>query len=204
MSIETTTLCSECWSEHAKSDLVNIDGKMICGACKERHLQRLHEGVPNPNIDFRRRSGITPRFTQLIALLQIVGGLCSLGIAAMMLQTQFTKSIWFLLAILVSVSLVAIYAGVELLRSRNRGYFLSIPIQLIQIPIVSSSLVVYRLFLGLQVSVGMFGSNIGLNFNLGGQLDFLLFDSPAITGFGVNLVPCWALYHLIRNRRKRN
>ncbi|MCP4269545.1 MAG: RDD family protein [Candidatus Brocadiaceae bacterium] len=43
----TTTLCSECWNEHPKSDLVNIDGKLICGACKERHLQRLHEGVPS-------------------------------------------------------------------------------------------------------------------------------------------------------------
>ena len=44
----TTTLCSECWSEHSKSDLVNLDGKMICAACKEKHLQRLHEGVPSP------------------------------------------------------------------------------------------------------------------------------------------------------------
>ncbi len=51
MSTETTTttLCSECWNEHPKSDLVNIDGKLICGACKERHLQRLHEGVPSTN-----------------------------------------------------------------------------------------------------------------------------------------------------------
>ncbi len=49
MSLETTTLCSECWSEHSKSDLVNIDGKLICGACKERHIQRLHEGVQSPN-----------------------------------------------------------------------------------------------------------------------------------------------------------
>ncbi len=52
MSVETTTttLCSECWSEHAKSDLVNIDGKMVCGACKDRQLQRLHEGVPSSNV----------------------------------------------------------------------------------------------------------------------------------------------------------
>ncbi len=49
MTLETTTLCSECWSEHSKSDLVNIDGKLICGACKEKHIQRLHEGVPSPN-----------------------------------------------------------------------------------------------------------------------------------------------------------
>ncbi len=50
MTIETTTLCSECWSEHSKSDLINIDGKMVCGACKDRHLQRLHEGVPSSNV----------------------------------------------------------------------------------------------------------------------------------------------------------
>jgi uncharacterized RDD family membrane protein YckC len=50
MSIGTTTLCSECWSEHSKSDLVNIDGKLICAACKEKHLQRLHEGVPSTNV----------------------------------------------------------------------------------------------------------------------------------------------------------
>ncbi len=50
MSTATTTLCSECWSEHSRSDLVNIDGKFICGSCKDRYLQRLHEGVQIPDL----------------------------------------------------------------------------------------------------------------------------------------------------------
>jgi hypothetical protein len=136
-----------------------------------------------------------------IAIVEIVGGisgLLSMGYVVWKLLGDSKFSMMFLLFfVFIMLDLVSIEAGCLLWKNRYVGYWLSVIIQVLQIPMVSCASFLYKFICGLQFGVGIGESTVRMLFFIGNQSQMSIFENDPFY-IGINIVPIiflWILYN---------
>ncbi len=148
---------------------------------------------------------MSPAWRKIIGSLEILGGILGLligfGTVAGALGSVSTQPLLFvLLPILLAAFILSVTAGVLLLRSDPRGLHLSIYTQTLQVPVISSSLLVYSFFAGVQLAFTI-GVKIGFRFNLGGSLELHFGQTGAPFLIGINVVAAFFLWKLLQAKQ---
>ena len=143
---------------------------------------------------------------RLIAILEIVGGVCGIGFVVWGLVTAKSNGQSLIFGVIVAaVYLFSFLAGVSLWSGRAFGRIASIIIQAIQLPKYTSQLLVFMFSFGFDAYVyGILTNNAQPIF--GFEVKFLAFnqlltnvaDAPA--GFGFSIPACAFLAMLIKYR----
>ncbi len=138
--------------------------------------------------------------TRVIGVLQIGGGFLGLTTTLELLVTrEHSLATAIVTLVIMGVFVFGILAGLALLERRRFGIRGSQMFQLIQIPILASSLLVYRLSAGLLIGVGIGGRETQLAFVSRLGTDWELYvgaDRPWLVG--INLAAVAALVFLWR------
>jgi hypothetical protein len=146
---------------------------------------------------------------RLIAILEIIGGLCGIVFVALELVAGPTdRQTLILAAIALAVYLFSLIAGITLWIRRPFGRVASIIIQAIQLPKYMSQLLIFMFSFGADAYVyGILTNKAQAIF--GFEFKFLAFnqlfvnvaDSPA--GFGISIPACAFLVMLLKDKPKR-
>lgn len=141
---------------------------------------------------------------RILLVLQIGGGFT--GIAVLVLSGNFcsqapvsTRMVATVLSLLFSLGIIG---GLALAEEKRAGVRLSAIYQLLQVPIVSSPLLTWRLMSGLELSVIWWKHEAVFNGRLGAHAVFT-FRRPDPWGIGVNLLPLAIFVYLLWTLRKR-
>lgn len=140
------------------------------------------------------------RYCKAIAVLQIGGGATAIAMTAWLFSnSSVTASALLLFLPFIAVFVLAMYSGVALWKGWRSGLWMSLVIQVLQLPKISSSVLDYELALGLKVTAGFFGSGAKVWGYGGADFGFAVpgGDNPA--GLGVNLVALVCVIHLARH-----
>lgn len=142
---------------------------------------------------------------RILAVLEIGGG--AVGLVVLTMSRPWTreasKGLWLLMALYVCVFLFAIAAGLLLAEGTRRGIRWSALCQALQIPVIVSSALTYRLFFAAHVTVGYFGTRWVVESGIGttslASIGQLMPVSPLMTapGWGINLVALVAFLYLL-------
>jgi hypothetical protein len=143
-------------------------------------------------------------WTYLIAILEIVGGICGLAFIIWQSFASPLNGYNILLAIIIAlVYLLSLVAGVALALGYKFGRVASIIVQAIQMPKYTSQLLVFMFSFGFDAyPYGMLTSEaylkLGIDFKFLAyyQLFFNVADAPA--GFGISIPACAFLVMLLR------
>lgn len=146
---------------------------------------------------------------RLIAILEIVGGVCGIVFQVpYLLAAPADRHPLMLAGIAFAIYLLSLVAGVTLLLERPFGRIASIVIQAIQLPKYMSQLLIFMFSFGFDAYIyGMLTNNAQPIF--GFEFKFLAFnqvfmnvaDAPA--GFGVSIPACAFLVMLLKYRPKQ-
>lgn len=143
-------------------------------------------------------------WTYLIAILEIVGGLC--GIVFVILQSvtaPLDRHNILFATIIVVIYLLSLVGGIGLLLGRKFGRVASIIVQAIQLPKYTSQLLIFMFSFGFDAYFyGMLTTNAQVAFGL--EFKFLAFnqlfvnvaDAPVM--FGISIPACVFLVMLLR------
>ncbi|HEY8186155.1 MAG TPA: hypothetical protein VIF64_08805 [Pyrinomonadaceae bacterium] len=143
-------------------------------------------------------------WTYVIAILEIVGGLCGIAFVLWQSATAPLERYNVLFAIIISVIyLLSLVAGIALVLGRKFGRVASIIVQAIQLPKYTSQLLIFMFSFGFDAYVyGMLTNKAQVAFGL--EFKFLAFnqlfvnmaDAPA--GFGISIPATAFLVMLLR------
>jgi hypothetical protein len=141
---------------------------------------------------------------RVLLLLQIGGGFTGVSITVQtLMRVEPTVGVVVISLIFGAIFGFGMVAGLALVENERLGIVLSQVYQAVQIPVVSSPIIVYRLCSGLVVNLFyQQGGNFGGNLRLGTEYGFYLFVK-APWGIGVNLAALLLLVYLTRCQRKR-
>jgi hypothetical protein len=171
-----------------------------------------------------RRSGIASEhpaesqqqlMLRTVGIVEIAGGLLGVGaVAALMLQQITPESI-----IAGGLYVLSVIAGALLCQERPAGYWLSLAMQLIQIPWIVTSGAVYAFASGLALHAGYGAGGVSVDYSLSSMFYFAGTGwGPAsvhlVNGLGINLIPLIAMVilfvcqdhvrrHFTNSRRRR-
>jgi hypothetical protein len=113
------------------------------------------------------------------------------------------QGLWFFIALYVCLFLFTIVAGLLLAEGTRRGVRWSAVCQALQIPVIVSSVLTCRLWLGVHVTVGYFGTQWVVETGIGSaslvSIGRFISVSPLMTapGWGINLVALIAFLYLL-------
>jgi hypothetical protein len=150
-------------------------------------------------------------WTYLIAILEIVGGICGLAFIVWQSLTAPLDRYNLLLAVIISfVYLLSLGAGIALALGYKFGRVASIIVQAIQLPKYTSQLLVFMFSFGFDAYVyGMLTNSsadgnsyvkFGLDLKFLAYYQLLLNVSDAPAGFGISIPACAFLVMLLRKR----
>ena len=95
-----------------------------------------------------------------------------------------------------AIFVAAFLSGIWLWNGERRGYKLSMLIQAMQIPVLSSGLLTYKFVFGLGIIVNLVGGKQLVNFDLGGQSYLVILNAVPKLQLGVNVWAPIALVYL--------
>lgn len=190
-------------------------GRLICSKCTPIRTPYLagsdycpdcidsKEVRENQRKEHARLNAALPR---IIAAGQIIGGILSAILLSIELPTlNYQMLLLPMVAFLYGVFILAVLAGLLLWRDRQWGYRLSLAVQALQVPLLSSSFMTYWLVFGVGGwASATFGNHpgFGVNFRFGGYYGLRFTNHLAPTAIGINLVACFFLYCLWRHRKQ--
>jgi len=145
-----------------------------------------------------------------IAKVEIVGGMVGVisafFLAIWLLWTQKNEDITQIDMGLMSISLISmvlflfsLIAGFLLRKEHRLGYPLTVIVQALQIPVISSADVTYSFVSGLQLGLGIGAMKANFLFYIGGLVDIgLSQDDPFF--IGINIIPILFLWKLYKEK----
>jgi hypothetical protein len=149
---------------------------------------------------------------KFVSWFEIVGGVLAIAYSIFLAYIfQFAFPALVGAAVLTSAAVLSIIAGFLLLKSKKVGWYLSLLTQLIQLPVFSLNIALWRLGLGAFSAVGFdipkissTGGHLAalIEFNLGGSFLFSLGRELEDQYFAVNLVALVLLCLLFFNRKQ--
>ena len=142
----------------------------------------------------------------MIASCQIVGAsaLTVFLLGELHRQAAFWQAFVITMPLLI-VSIIGFVSGIWLWNSEKRGFRWSILIQSLQIPVVSSPMVVYKIVLGFGMTAYLTNFPPKIGYDLGGQGFLVLARATAPFQVGINFFAILALLFLLcRHDRFRN
>jgi hypothetical protein len=159
---------------------------------------------------FQKTMPRTKYLLKLIAILEIVGSLFGFYILYSVFGSATYDESTFLLYVLLfsalfAVTVLALTAGILLWRERRIGFALSVLVQAVQIPILTSAIFQIQLMFGVGIWAyarvdGQF--KIGMHMDVGAQ-EYLGWRPGSPFSFGVNLVAIYFFYVLLRAMAQR-
>jgi hypothetical protein len=161
----------------------------------------LYEGYANEIV--KNESGRDLHF-QIIAVLEIVGGMCGIGLVfSQYVLYDFNAFGPILVSLIVYTS--SVLAGLGLWRSRSWGWAASLLLQSIQLLKVYSSTFTFTFSFGFDAYISWVQveglSNLGLNFKFLAFHQIFVNFPNAPDGLGVSLTACLAIATLIKHKR---
>ena len=141
-----------------------------------------------PAKQFGRNNMISKWIKYILVILEVGGGFVGLSLLiATFSDTSVPISIWGFRLLCASLFLFGIISGLALINKPRIGIALSAVYQGIQIPVLSSSLLTYKLLSGIQLVIGFFGGRPVVLVEFGVRTTLLLGRSTAPCGVGINL-----------------
>ncbi|NLZ07665.1 MAG: hypothetical protein GXY19_21040 [Phycisphaerae bacterium] len=147
---------------------------------------------------------------RIVVVLEIGGGY--MGFVMLVLSRPWAREAhsgwWFPFGVYVGLSVFAIAAGVLLAEGTRRGIKWSAICQVLQIPVVVSSILTYRFVCGLQITAGSWGQTWVVESGIGSTSLLVLGQAvPAgklisAPGCGVNVVAVCVFLYLLWCLRK--
>jgi len=148
---------------------------------------------------------------KFVSWFEIVGGALAIAYSIFLAYVfQFSLPALVGAVILTLAGVLSIVAGIMLLKSRKAGWYLSLLAQLIQLPVFSLGIALWRLGLGAFSAIGFdipkissTGGHLAalIEFNLGGSFLFSLGRELDEQYFAVNVVALVLLCLLFFNRK---
>ena len=147
---------------------------------------------------------LIPWFARFIAVTQIVGASSSAVIIlpAMLIAQNSLLSLPFFV-VMYTIFAAAFLSGIWLWNGERRGYKVSMLIQALQIPVLSSALLTYKFVFGLGIIANLMGGAQPVNFDVGGQSYLVIGNEVPKLQLGINVWAPIALVYLWRNVRGR-
>lgn len=153
-------------------------------------------------------------FLKIISVYQILGGLAGVAVIFFSIFPVLAKQsghphigfLYFITILFLLLFIVSIVAGIFLWMNKSCGYLLSFIVQLLQIPHIMVSYLIYIFIAGFSLAPYIASKGFGMTFYLGGR--FLFYVGQVIPGFqvGINLVALFlAIWIFVAWKRfKRN
>lgn len=141
---------------------------------------------------------------RVLAILQIGGSFA--GITFLVLSRPWAqesaRGVWPAMVVLISLLLLGIGAGVLLAEGQRRGVMLSAIFQALQIPVITSPIVSYRLFAGVHVTAGLCGKMQLVEFGFGAVARVYLGQAVNTVSVGSNVFALVVFIYLLLHLRK--
>lgn len=142
----------------------------------------------------------------MLIVLEVGGGFA--GISMMFILQQWNAStshyFWWVFSIYVGfLFLFGIVAGLALVEKPQLGAALSAVYQALQIPVISSPLLTYEFFSGLQLGVGLAKGGLAFFVEYGARFALQLSMSAAPWSIGVNILALVLFVYLLLQLRPK-
>jgi cytochrome bd-type quinol oxidase subunit 2 len=134
----------------------------------------------------------------MIAVCQIVGG--SALVVFLLGEIVRHTGNWTTIAAIVTLITIAaasVIAGIWLWNGDRLGYGSSILVQILQIPVISCPLIVYKFVLGFGVTIFLTNVPPNFGFDVGGQGFLIIGRASAPVQIGINLFAIFVLSYLL-------
>lgn len=136
---------------------------------------------------------------RLIAILEIGGGFMGFVLMLLSRQWNINKPVydWILFIFFIFVFLFGIVSGLALLEKPQLGSALSAAYQALQIPVISSPLLTYELFSGLQLGFGWSKGRYVFLYGFGARSILVFWKRTAPWLIGVNTLALFFFIYLL-------
>ena len=143
------------------------------------------------------------RRSQIIIVIQIAGS----AIAAITLLTIFPRFdaggiTWLLYSILFAMPLTGFVSGLLYWAGKTAGFYGSIAVHALQIPVIFTTALAYKLAFGIGVFLKIFGPIKLVELKFGASTILVVVPEQGSTVVAVNLYALFALLYLIKDRKK--
>ena len=149
-------------------------------------------------------------FLKIVSIYEILGGMTGAAVILFSIVPVLIKQsarpnilfLYFIVVIFLLLFVLSILGGFFLWRNKGVGYLFSFIVQLIQIPYLVTSILVYTFIAGFSITPYISSRGIGITFYLGGR--FLFYVGHAVLGYrlGVNLLALFlAIWILVEWKR---